>query len=215
VFWQIGSDATLGGSSVFVGNLLALTSITVGANATIEGRALARNGAVTLIDDDFTEVGCDTGSTTTTSTDEATTSTTATAAGPPGPTTTTPSAATPGGGTGTGSPTPDTPTDLTEQGTGSPDSPDSPDSPSSPPGITGGPATPDSPPAITGGPATPDSPPAITEQGLGTPGGGTPALATTGSETTVPLLLAVLCFTLGAIAMRLGRQQDQVTDRHA
>jgi hypothetical protein len=33
----------------------------------------------------------------------------------------------------------------------------------------------------------------------------TGGLAQTGSNTDVPLLLAVLCFTLGAIAMRLGR----------
>jgi hypothetical protein len=38
---------------VFTGNLLALTSITVTNGATVEGRALARNGAVTLDNDTF------------------------------------------------------------------------------------------------------------------------------------------------------------------
>ena len=48
VYWQVGSSATLGTTSVFKGNILALTSITVTTGATVEGRLLARNGAVTL-----------------------------------------------------------------------------------------------------------------------------------------------------------------------
>ena len=48
VFWQVGSSATLGSGSQFVGTVLALTSITADSAATIEGRLLARNGAVTL-----------------------------------------------------------------------------------------------------------------------------------------------------------------------
>ncbi|MET9438400.1 ice-binding family protein [Streptomyces sp. NPDC006551] len=48
VFWQIGSSATLGTNSTFVGNILAMTSITVTTGTTIDGRALARNAAVTL-----------------------------------------------------------------------------------------------------------------------------------------------------------------------
>jgi hypothetical protein len=48
VAWQIGSSATLGTTTSFVGNLIALTSITLTTGATIVGRALARNGAVTL-----------------------------------------------------------------------------------------------------------------------------------------------------------------------
>ncbi|MGD9705728.1 MAG: ice-binding family protein [Acidimicrobiia bacterium] len=42
VFWQVGSSATLGTNSVFTGNILALTSITVNTNVTVHGRALAR-----------------------------------------------------------------------------------------------------------------------------------------------------------------------------
>lgn len=48
VFWVVGSSATLGTSSALQGNILALTSITVTTSVTIDGRALARNGAVTL-----------------------------------------------------------------------------------------------------------------------------------------------------------------------
>jgi hypothetical protein len=48
VYWQVGSSATLGTNSVLAGNILALTSITVTTGATINGRALAINGAVTL-----------------------------------------------------------------------------------------------------------------------------------------------------------------------
>ena len=63
VFWQVGSSATLGTGSVFVGNILALTSITVNNSVTVHGRALARNGAVTLINDTFTRPTCATGGT--------------------------------------------------------------------------------------------------------------------------------------------------------
>lgn len=54
VYWQIGSSATLGSASHFQGSLMALTSITMvtGANI-ISGRAMARNGALTLDDNDI------------------------------------------------------------------------------------------------------------------------------------------------------------------
>jgi hypothetical protein len=48
VYWQVGSSATIGTSSHWQGNILALTSITLVDNATLLGRALARNGAVSL-----------------------------------------------------------------------------------------------------------------------------------------------------------------------
>ena len=48
VFWQVGSSATLGTTTAFKGNILALTSITLNTGATVSGRTLARNGAVTL-----------------------------------------------------------------------------------------------------------------------------------------------------------------------
>jgi type VI secretion system secreted protein VgrG len=48
VWWQVGSSATLGTTTAFVGNIVALTSISLDTGATLFGRALARNGAVTL-----------------------------------------------------------------------------------------------------------------------------------------------------------------------
>lgn len=48
VYWKVGSSATLGTGSAWQGNILALTSITLVDNATLFGRALARNGAVSL-----------------------------------------------------------------------------------------------------------------------------------------------------------------------
>jgi hypothetical protein len=48
IYWQVGSSATLGVSSVFKGNILALASITVATGASVDGRLLARTGAVTL-----------------------------------------------------------------------------------------------------------------------------------------------------------------------
>ena len=49
VYWQVGSSATLGTNSVFAGNIIALTSITMTTGAKILcGRAIARNGAVTM-----------------------------------------------------------------------------------------------------------------------------------------------------------------------
>jgi ice-binding like protein len=48
VWWQVGSSATLGSSSVMSGNVLARTSITLKANAGLAGQALAQCGAVTM-----------------------------------------------------------------------------------------------------------------------------------------------------------------------
>jgi type VI secretion system secreted protein VgrG len=58
VFWQVGSSATLATNSVFVGNILALTSVSVQTGAVVHGRALARNGAVTLDNNVFTSPSC-------------------------------------------------------------------------------------------------------------------------------------------------------------
>lgn len=48
VWWQIGSSAAIGTFSAMQGNVLALTSITLGTSASLQGRALARNGTVTM-----------------------------------------------------------------------------------------------------------------------------------------------------------------------
>jgi hypothetical protein len=77
VFWQVGSSATLGTGSVFRGSILALTDITVTTAATLEGRVLARNGAVTLDTNTITRPQCAAG-----------TSPTATATATPSPTAT-------------------------------------------------------------------------------------------------------------------------------
>jgi hypothetical protein len=90
VYWQIGSSATLGTASVFAGNILAYTSVSVDNGVTVQGRILARNGAVTLINDTVTPGGC-------------TTAPATTPAGTTTATTTTPVVTTPGtGGAGTG-----------------------------------------------------------------------------------------------------------------
>ncbi len=80
VFWQIGSSATLGTNSRFRGSILALTSITATTGATIEGRLLARNGAVTLDTNTITKATC-TAVTTTAGTATTTAGTTTTTAG--------------------------------------------------------------------------------------------------------------------------------------
>ncbi|MFN3866573.1 MAG: ice-binding family protein [Demequina sp.] len=48
VFWQVGSDATLGTAAEFQGTVLANTSVTANTGATIQGRLIALNAAVTL-----------------------------------------------------------------------------------------------------------------------------------------------------------------------
>src|SRR6201994_2384720 len=89
VFWKVGSSATFGSATAFEGNVLALTSISLNSGVTVLGRALARNGEVTLINDVLTLPGCATETTVTPT--ETTTSTSA------GPTTSTVAA----GGAGT------------------------------------------------------------------------------------------------------------------
>jgi Ice-binding-like len=63
VFWQVGSSATFGTTSAFVGNVMALTSISLNNGVTLQGRALARNGSVTLINDTITAAHCAPGTT--------------------------------------------------------------------------------------------------------------------------------------------------------
>ena len=49
VFWQVGSSATLGTTTVFAGNILADQSVTLNTAASILcGRAIALNAAVTM-----------------------------------------------------------------------------------------------------------------------------------------------------------------------
>jgi hypothetical protein len=83
VYWEVGSSATLGSATQFQGNLMALTSITMvtGANI-ITGRAMARNGALTLDTNQITPPSgtCTAASTTRTTTSTPTTPSTGAAA---------------------------------------------------------------------------------------------------------------------------------------
>jgi hypothetical protein len=77
VFWVVGSSATLSSTSTFVGTLMALTSATLNTGATVQGRILARNGAVTLDHNTITVPSTCTVAATTPTTSPATTATTA------------------------------------------------------------------------------------------------------------------------------------------
>ena len=57
VFWQVTSSATLDGPG-FAGTVMALTSITVGSGVHVDGRLLARNGSVSLINDVVDSAAC-------------------------------------------------------------------------------------------------------------------------------------------------------------
>ena len=58
VFWQVGSSATFGTSTSFVGHVFAMTSITATTGATFRGQLLARDGAVTLDTNTITNDAC-------------------------------------------------------------------------------------------------------------------------------------------------------------
>jgi hypothetical protein len=64
VFWQVGSSATIGTTTAFQGNVLALSSISLKNGATVVGRMLARNGAVTLINNVLNAAVCGAATTT-------------------------------------------------------------------------------------------------------------------------------------------------------
>lgn len=58
VYWKVGSSATLGTNSTFVGHIYALTTITANSGATIQGQLLARTGAVNLNANTITNPAC-------------------------------------------------------------------------------------------------------------------------------------------------------------
>jgi len=91
VFWQVGSSATLGTTSTFRGNILALASIQVQTGVTVDGRVLARNASVTLDADVITRATCAAPTPTPTPTPTTTSTSTPTPTGTTGP---------PGGTTG-------------------------------------------------------------------------------------------------------------------
>jgi len=57
-FWKVGSSATLGTNSHFVGHIFALSSITAKTGATVQGQLLVRDGAVTLDNNTITNGIC-------------------------------------------------------------------------------------------------------------------------------------------------------------
>jgi hypothetical protein len=62
VFWQVGSSATLGTGTRFVGTVMASATITANTAATIHGRLLAQTGAVNLDTNTITTSNCAAGS---------------------------------------------------------------------------------------------------------------------------------------------------------
>jgi len=58
IFWQVTSSATIGTNSDFAGTVMALTSVSALTGATIDGRLLARTGAVTLQNNVFQSSAC-------------------------------------------------------------------------------------------------------------------------------------------------------------
>ena len=94
IFWAVGSSATLGTGTEFVGTIIANTSITANTGAKITGRLFALTGAVTLQGNTITRPTCATPPTSTTTTSTTAAPTTTSTVGPTttstvGPTTTT------------------------------------------------------------------------------------------------------------------------------
>ena len=58
VYWQVGSSATLGTDSSLLGTVMADQSISLTTGATLDGRALARTGAVTMDSNTITSAAC-------------------------------------------------------------------------------------------------------------------------------------------------------------
>jgi hypothetical protein len=58
VFWQVGSSATLGTGTRFIGTVMASATITANTAATIHGRLLAQTGAVNLDTNTITNSNC-------------------------------------------------------------------------------------------------------------------------------------------------------------
>ncbi len=58
MYWQVGSSATLGTNTTFIGSILALTSASVQTGTTVNGRVLAGNGQVSLDTNTITRPNC-------------------------------------------------------------------------------------------------------------------------------------------------------------
>ena len=84
VYWRVGSSATLGVNSTFIGHVYALTSITANTGASINGQLLARNGAVTLDTNRIVNNACTAAATTSSTAGGATTTVAGSATTVPG-----------------------------------------------------------------------------------------------------------------------------------
>lgn len=175
VFWQIGSSATLGTNTTFVGTIMALTSISVTTGTTVDGRALARNGSVTLDSNVFTQSECETAPPSSPPPTGSPTPTDNPTGGPTTPPT--------DGPTGPSNPNP-TPSDGTPGGPG--------DGNGTPGGPGGGNGTPGGPGDGNGTPGGPGG-----GNGPGSGGyGGPDTLAATGPSVNVPLFTAAVAAIL-------------------
>jgi hypothetical protein len=187
VVWQVGSSATFKTGTRFVGDVLALTSITAQTGATFQGRLLARNGAVTLDTNTITKANCaapaaDGGTPTTTPGTTSTPDTSAVNPSTGGDATLT--AAGPGSPTGTGG------------------------APGSPTGTYGGP--PGSPPGTRGRtPGSPGAPGGPTDGSPDTPWI-SPPLANTGAPIAALTRTGLLLLAFGTVALMAGRRARMV-----
>lgn len=181
VFWQVGSSATLGSNSTFVGTVMALTSVAAQTGATVEGRVLARNGEVTLDNNVITAAACKSPVETTSSTTSPTSTSDTTSSSPTGA-----AGLTPG-------------------------SPSAPDGDGARKGITAvsseSSMTTDQPTtgeqSTTGGPSTPKGPGTGSGQGSGID---TNQLAVTGPDVGLPLTFGVLFIIAGSLLISIARR---------
>ena len=180
VVWKVGSSATFKTGTRFVGDVLALTSITAQTRAAFQGRLLARNGAVTLDTNTISNASC----------------ASVVPGGTPTPTpgggvspTATPGGVTPTATPGDGGNVTPTPTPATGAG----------------PSTTPGPITPAGlvPPGTTPTPNVdnPDTTPPVTRLRPGTPG----FVPVTGAATGGLLALGIGMVALGVMAVVGGR----------
>ena len=193
VVWQVGSSATFGTRTSFVGDVLALTSITANNAATFEGRLLARNGAVTMDNNTITNASCFTsaGTTTTTAATGASTTTSSTVA------TTTSTTAVPTTPTTTATTLP-TATTLVPVTSG----------PASPADATVVPIAPAVAPAAGTAATTPGGIAGAIPRSAAPPvESSTPALATTGAPVGALALMGLSLLSLGSVAVRATRRR--------
>ena len=181
VFWQVGSSSTLGVGSTFAGTVMALASITANTKANVDGRLLARNGAVTLDANKVSAAACATDDT---SSDGGSSDGGSTNNGSP-------DNGSPDNGSPASSTTQPSSTATTAQG-------DSTSSTRSGSAITGA--------TDTSGPATATDVLGGSVNGTGLNGGAPAAtLPRSGSPIAATLLLALLALLLGSAATRFGR----------